>query len=266
MRSFDEMVAQLRDHQAELRREVEIATEKASRAERELLTAQRLASLGTLAAGIAHEINNPLGGMLNALRALEGADLPPEKRAEYAALLHSGLERIRGTVGRVLQISPRPGEMPLVPLAKLVEAARVLAEHRLKERGVDFSAAVSPPDLSLRGNAGELEQLFLNLFLNSLDAIAARASRSEGGYRGTLRVEARDRKAEVEVVVRDNGCGMKESLLSRALDPFYTTKEVGKGSGLGLSIVYAVVRGMGGKLEIWSREGEGFRVTMRFPK
>ena len=266
VRSFDEMVAKLRNHQGELRREVEIATEKASRVERELLTAQRLASLGTLAAGIAHEINNPLGGMLNALRALERQDLPLEKRAEYLELLHSGLERIRATVNRVLQISPRQGEPPLVPLAKPLDAARALAAHRFEELEVEFSAALVPQDVQLRGNQGELEQLFLNLFRNSLDAIAEQASRGEAGYRGALRVEVREEGPEVAVLVQDNGCGMKESLLSRALDPFYTTKEVGRGSGLGLFIVYAIVRGMGGRLDLLSRDGEGFRVTMRFPK
>lgn len=258
MRRFDEMIGKLRNHRSELRSEVEIATEKASRAERDLLTAQRLAALGTLAAGIAHEINNPLGGMLNAARALEKKDLSAEKRAEYLDIVLHGLERIRLTVSRVLQFTPRNPEVTQVSLAKAIAAAGALAAHRFVKQEIEIETRVEPGELAIRGNAGELEQLFLNLFLNSADAIGEKRG-------GRILVSARAAPEGIEIVVEDNGCGMKEELLARALDPFFSTKEVGKGSGLGLSIVFSIVRGMGGKLQLWSRPGEGFRVRMLFP-
>lgn len=263
--SFDEMVAKLRNHQGELKHEVEIATEKASKAERELLTAQRLAAMGTLAAGIAHEINNPLGGMMNAIRALEKKDLSVEKRAEYLEMVISGLERIRTTVSRVLLVSPRSGEKGRVAVNRAVQAAKMYVGHRLESENIQFSLQIPEALISVEGSAGEIEQLFINLFLNSIDAILAKRTQDLSFQGGLITVKVRQENGQVVISVEDDGCGMNPEMLARAIDPFFSTKDVGKGTGLGLSIVYSVIKGLGGSMELWSEVGKGFRVQFQLP-
>lgn len=264
MHSFDEMVFTLRNHQEELKKEVAIATEKAALAQHELFTAQRLAALGTLTAGIAHEINNPLGGMINAIRALDKKDLSPEKRAEYLELARSGLERIRNIVQRVLQATPRNKRRERVALRPAIEKAVEALRFRLEEEKVSIQIEAIPEQSVLNADPSELEQVFLNLFVNSLDAIASRRA-TEPVFHGRILVRVLESSPRLEVLVEDNGGGMKEEDLARSLDPFFTTKEVGKGSGLGLFLIYGIVQGMGGKLELQNRKGEGLSVKLEFP-
>jgi signal transduction histidine kinase len=281
-RTFNAMVGEVQGFSARLEREVEIATEKARSAEQSAMAERRLAATGKLAAGIAHEINNPLGGLINAVERLRRDDLPPAKRAEYLALLSGGLERIRDTVGKLLRLTPRPSQRSGVQVAVPVLDAISLVRHRAQRAGVAIAisdgvrtsdADPPPPELAaalaslprVTGDSNEIGQAVLNLLVNSLDALAG----AEPGH-GRIEVALScayepDLGPALLLDVRDNGPGVPTSELGKLLDLFYTTKQVGHGTGLGLALVHSVVKGHGGTLELDSAPGLGFHARIAFP-
>jgi signal transduction histidine kinase len=259
--AFNAMMAELGAYRKDLEAQVGSSVRKARSAEKTLVTAQRLAAMGTLAAGIAHDINNPLGGMINAVRALRRDELPPGKREEYLALVEEGLERVGHTVAKVLQftphrVAPRPSD-----LADVSDRALALARHRVEKAGIQVTVEMPAKGLPVFGDPYELQQVVLNLLVNAADAVAS--SRRGGEGRILLRGEARE--AEARLLVQDNGTGMTEEEAARAFDLFYTTKEVGEGTGLGLSIVHSIVESHGGRVELRSRKGEGTTVEVVLP-
>jgi signal transduction histidine kinase len=291
VRGFNAMAAQVEHFSASLEREVEVATDQARRAETAAMTQRRLAATGELAAGIAHEINNPLGGLLNAMERLERQDLTLERRKEYVALVRSGLGRIRETVGRLLRLTPRAPEVGQVYLAGPIGDALGLVRHRALLQSVRFVLADGhgaardafardgrPGEVSgegsdgdvagalalwrdlppVRGAANELGQAVLNLLVNALDALEARSS-------GEVRIELAEAPGVQRITVSDDGPGVDEETLARAADPFFTTKEQGRGTGLGLAIVHHVANAHGGRVLLWSRPGRGFRVELELP-
>jgi signal transduction histidine kinase len=270
VRRFNAMTGQVEHFNTSLEAEVRRQTEQAQRAQTAAMTQRRLAAMGELAAGIAHEINNPLGGLSNAVERLQRGDLDPQKRARYLELLQSGLERIRRTVGQLLRFTPRTASPAPVNLSELVEDALALVRHRAlrqdvsmalhDERGTHPNGSVAAQPLVL-GEAHELGQAVLNLLVNALDALEEQ--RPGGGGRIDVRLARED--AEVLIEVRDDGPGVSDEHLPRIADLFYTTKAPGKGTGLGLGIVHQVVARHGGRVELRSKPGEGFCASMVLP-
>ena len=255
LRAFNQMTAEVRGYHGELERRVADATARVKATERNLVLAQRLAAMGTLAAGIAHEVNNPLGGMLNAARRLHG-DVPAGRARTYVELLTDGLQRIEQTVRKVLQFTPRSVHPAPVDLRDLVRRAVDLARHRLDKQGITFVEAL-PEDLpTVEGEANELTQVFLNLLINAVDATPTGGRIPLAGRRG---------ERGVEVDVADTGSGMDEATLARCFDLFFTTKAQGEGTGLGLAIVHHIVTAHGGTIELASAPGKGTTVHLRFP-
>jgi len=268
--AFNAMAVQVEGHREELRREVEAAVEETQRRERALVLSARLASIGTLAAGIAHEINNPIGGMQNAvLRLLEDEDRSARDR-RYLELVRDGLERVRRIARRVLDFSPKTLQPAPFAVRDAVEEARALVEHRLGQAHVAFEVDLPPTLPVVLGDRHELQQVFLNLFLNSVDALEA--GHTEGGRisvsgRVVDRGPSEDRPAGefLRLSVRDNGPGMDEALLDRVLDPFFSDKGRPDASGLGMFIAYNIVESHGGTLELHSRPGQGFETVLTLP-
>lgn len=274
VRAFNTMAAQVEGFNATLAHEVERATEQARAAEVAAMTQRRLAATGELAAGIAHEINNPLGGMLNALEVLGRDDLPPERRRAYLDLLRGGLERIQGTVGGVLRLAPRETRTEPIDLAEPLGDALGLVRHRARTLGVRLvlEGAGGPRELGeagalepwrglprVRGQANELGQAVLNLLVNALDSVE-----EAGGQE--VRVGL-DRAGEnLHLWILDDGVGMDPELLPRAADLFFTTKDAGRGTGLGLAIAHNVIGGHGGTVRLANRPGGGFRVDIELPR
>jgi signal transduction histidine kinase len=269
IRQWNAMAATVQGFNETLAREVARATEQARTAEAAAMTQRRLAATGELAAGVAHEINNPLGGLLNATEALARENLPAGKREQYLGLLSSGLERIQATVGRLLRLAPRNARPQPTSLAQPIADAVGLVQHRAAGQGVAIEITCEgraddaldrvralPPVL---GEGNELAQAVLNLLVNSLDALEARP----GG--GRIGIEVRREGQELVLAVVDDGPGVSEEDLPRIADAFYTTKEIGKGTGLGLAIVHNVATSHGGRVEMRSRPGAGFRAEIHLP-
>ncbi len=255
--SFNSMLRDVRDYHQHLEERVEEATEKIRATERGLVVAQRLAATGKLAAGIAHEINNPLGGMINIAHNLIHKDLDREKRREYAELLQDGLERIRATVGKMLPFSFREAKPQIVDLRRVLRQSRELIRYRTEREGVSVVERFPDRELRVFGDPHELHQVYLNIFINALDAM------SDAG--GEISVEAEVASGWITTIVRDTGCGMTPEQIENAFDLFYTTKGAGEGSGLGLAIAHNIVENHGGSIAIRSAPPEGTSVEIRFP-
>jgi signal transduction histidine kinase len=264
---------------ARLADEVRVATSAARTAEQAAMTQRRLAAMGEFAAGIAHEINNPLGGLLNAVEVIGKPETPPEKHSRYVALVQGGLERIRDTVGQLLRFTPRETTAVQVDLAEVALDSIALVNHRASGLGIDVaflmdSVQIEPSQTSpimgrvvVFGARNELGQAMLNLLGNAIDALEeaqGNGDRGSANDRIELRLSLSGESAPT-VVVSDNGPGVTREQVERVADMFFTTKEVGRGTGLGLSIVHSIVAAHEGRVFIESEPGQGFHVRLEFP-
>jgi signal transduction histidine kinase len=263
VRSFNEMTSTVESFNQRLSEEVQIATDKARAAEAAAMRERRLAAMGELAAGIAHEINNPLGGLQNAVEDLRKPELPAARRAQYLDLLGRGLARIGETVHRLRRFTPRESPLETVDLLAVVQDALELVAHRARRLGVQLVLAPGPAPALLSGWPNDVGQAVLNLLVNALDALEEGGTRDPRGPRIELALTSAS--DGVHLTVRDNGPGVESEALQRVGDLFYTTKEVGRGTGLGLSLVHSAMKRHGGSLQLASERGRFFQAELRFP-
>jgi len=256
--SFNHMAGEVHEYQGHLEQRVLDALARAKAAEGHLFVAQRLAATGTLAAGIAHEINNPLGGIANAVLRLREGGLSPAKSEEYFRIVLDGLDRIAKIVQRVLDFTPRETDPMPVDCAEVCRRAADLALHRAELRGIRLEVKAEGAVRGVVGDPQELIQAVLNLVLNGIDAIPEKAP-------GTIVLSAWVERGLAILEVADDGTGMDEETRRRCVDMFYTTKPAGKGYGLGLAAVQHIATDHGGELEIDSEPGKGTRVRLRIP-
>lgn len=232
---------------------------------RQMVEAGRLAAVGELAAGIAHEINNPVAimieeaGWVGDLLTDEAPPMPSRGEIDRALdqVVTQG-RRCKDITHKLLsfarQTDPR---VTRVQLPELVREVVELSMQRAKYGHVDFSLNLDPDLPPVAASVSELQQVFLNLVNNSIQAMEA-----DGGK---LSIACGRQGGEAVVVVEDTGPGIPAANLARIFDPFFTTKPVGKGSGLGLSICYGIIHQMGGNIEVESTVGMGTRFTVRLP-
>jgi signal transduction histidine kinase len=264
--AFNDMMQRLQDLYTDLARQV-------NERSRELVRSERLASVGFLAAGVAHEINNPLASIAFCSEALEArlAELLRGGRrtddyevfAKYLKMIQEEAFRCKNITERLLAFS-RSGERrrEMVDLGQLVQAALDVTQHLQNARGkrIDFAVAADRsgvPRVTAPVNAEEIKQVLLNLIVNALDSM------DEGGVL-TLRLAQRNGMAEL--TVRDTGCGMTQEVLENIFEPFFTRSRTGKGTGLGLTISHRIISQHGGDLEAASDGPDrGSTFTVRLP-
>lgn len=234
----------------------------------QLSIAHRAVALGTLSAGIAHEINNPLSWMMTNLQMaqdeLRRGAMGGRRTPEQEGLLHTlddalqGGRRVMAIVRDLKTMSREGGDHGVADVHAALDLACRIASRQIEARARLVRDYGHVP--SVRGSAGRLGQVFLNLLTNAVQAIPE-------GQREVHRVTLRTRQRDdtVEVIVRDTGKGIPASVLPHIFDPFYTTKSKDDGTGLGLSITRSVIAGMGGTIEVESREGEGATFILRLP-
>jgi PAS domain S-box-containing protein len=231
----------------------------------QLVISERLASLGRLAAGVAHEINNPLAYLSLSLeriaRATTQANPSPTVLAEIAAAAadaRDGADRVRGVTRSLGALSRNDeGAMRTIDVHHVLDGAIRLAANNLRHRGTVVTKYAAAR--GVRGNELRLGQVFINLLVNASDAL-----REEAPDDNQIIVRTFDEGDHVIVTVRDNGVGMSPDVRSRIFEPFFTTKAVGEGTGLGLSISHSIVSGFGGEISVESELGRGtsFRVSL----
>lgn len=225
--------------------------------ERRLIQSDKLTSIGVLAAGVAHEVNTPLAVISSYSQMLAKQLADDERKAGILDKIAKQTFRASEIVNSLLNFSRTSSTTyTSTDLNKVIEETLVLIGPQLEKARVQVHRELEPHLPPIRGNAGKLQQVFLNLMLNARDAM------SQGGE---LRVATRFDATAVQVSVSDTGHGIPPDTLSRIFDPFYTTKSSGKGTGLGLSISYGIVREHGGIIEVSSRVGEGTTFLMEFP-
>jgi signal transduction histidine kinase len=230
--------------------------EELQKAQKQLLQSEKLATIGQMAAGIAHELNTPLTYIMGNLELLELQDLTPAQR-EMLTSIARGAERIRALAQRLLAFS-RPGREEMVPLVvnDVVERSLELCQYQMASGRVSVVRELAADLPKVMGVSNQLEMALINLVVNAVHAMGEKG--------GTLTVGTRLRGGEVEVSVTDQGPGIPERIRGTIFEPFVTTKPEGKGTGLGLSTVLMVVERHNGHIDFISAEGRGttFRVTL----
>jgi two-component system NtrC family sensor kinase len=225
--------------------------------ERRLVQADKLSSIGLLAAGVAHEVNTPLAVISTYAQMLAKQVAGDEQKSRILEKIARQTFRASEIVNSLLNFSRNPTtELTEVQLNRVIQETLSLLEHQMKKAGIEVRAKLDSGIEPVKGNPGKLQQVFLNLFLNARDAMASG---------GVLEVVTRPTDAGVAVDVTDTGHGIAPEHLSRIYDPFFTTKSATRGTGLGLSVTYGIIQEHGGAIEAISRKGEGTCFHLEFP-
>lgn len=237
--------------------EIEETRNREAKRRAQLAHTEKMAAVGTLAAGVAHEVNNPLGGILTCIETMRDEPDDAELRERYLDLIRSGIERIEHTVSNLLDFS-RTREVRLEPTSLNHHLQRVgeLVGYQLRKNGVEVVFDLAPQDAIVLADHFGMEQLLLNLVLNAIQAMP------EGG---TLTLRSKCFADRVVVEVADTGVGIRPDIRDRIFDPFFTTREVGQGTGLGLSVSYGIAEAHGGVILVDSELGKGSRFTVVLP-
>ncbi len=250
----------------ELERKVETRTSELESAREQLYRSERLASLGRLAASVAHEINNPISGVLNlsrlVLRLIDSGGIPPDRIEEVRGYLSQVTEetaRIGRIVSDLLSFArqTRPRIEP-TDLADLARRTLSLLSLKLRMRGIEAVLDASPGVPRVACDAGQVEQVLINLVMNAAEA-------SPDGATVQVRLLNEALEGFVTLEVADSGTGIPPEHLARIFDPFFTTKEDGKGVGLGLAVAYGIVESHGGTIDVRSQAGRGTTFRVRLP-
>ncbi len=250
----------LLQHLQEHARKLEAALEERKRVESELIQSEKLAGIGTLAAGIAHEISSPLFGILGLAEAiLDEEDI--ELTHQYAREIVDYSKQIKEIVQELSAYSRTARHESLVPvsIARIVEDA-VRMVIRSKRTDPSWVQVEVPSDLSLVARPSEIQQIVVNLVKNAVEAVEACKDRNP-----LVRVSGMRDEGDIVLQVTDTGHGIAPEQVEQVFDPFFTTKEVGKGTGLGLHIVYRIVTKYGGTIHVDTEENRGTTFTLRFP-
>jgi signal transduction histidine kinase len=225
--------------------------------EEQLQISEKMASIGLLAAGVAHEVNTPLTGISSFTQMLLESAQPDDPSTHVLEKIERQTFRAAKIVNGLLNLA-RPAQVDSGPcdINAVVNDVLSLLEHQFRTGSIQLRKELAAVPPVVQGIEHKLQQVFLNLFLNARDAMP------KGGW---LTIVTRSERAGAVVEVADTGSGIPAEQLSRIYDPFFTTKEIGKGTGLGLSITYGIVQEHGGSIACDSQVGQGTRFSIRLP-
>lgn len=215
---------------------------------------EKMASLGILTAGIAHEINNPLGGMLNCVKAMKENPDNIELHKRYLPLIDKGLRQIEHIMKQLLNFGrTKPLQLGEVDIKQLIDECVELLSFKLKDITLNVNVTVSK-HYSL--NAEAFRQIIINIGLNAIQAMPSG---------GKLDIFVKQKEDDLYLIIKDTGMGIAQDTLNHIFDPFFTTKDVGEGTGLGLAVTYSLTQQLKGDINVESEEGVGTAFTIRFP-
>ncbi len=248
---FDGIITNITEHK-------QLEAEKAELEERAQITS-RLASLGQLATGLAHEINNPLTAVVNCSYVLMQKDLPEDVGKNLKTIYH-GAQRAADIVGRLLAFArQQEPERTYTDVNKLVEAAIALRAYEMEAANIKVITRLATDLPRTMADAGQFQQVFLNIILNA----EVEMRLAHGGRKLMVKTERAD--DGIRVSFKDDGPGIAREYLARIFDPFFTTREVGQGTGLGLTLCHRIVTEHGGRIYARSRSGKGATIIVELP-
>jgi signal transduction histidine kinase len=301
--ALNAMLQRLAENKEELRQHItslEQANLELQRAQQEVIFSEKLASVGRLAAGIAHEIGNPIGIVLGYLELLQRKDTGEDERLELVGRMGNEIQRVNQTIRQLLDFSrPSSSEREAISVHPLIRETLDVLDHQLRQKDIEVVLQLDAQADTVFANADQLKQVFLNLMVNAADAMEGTSDRPQGGelhvrtrtsdeeslfqersaikplrrrtdpatadYSHLRRSRVTGGESWLQIQFADTGVGIPKEHQKRVFDPFYTTKEVGKGTGLGLSVSIQIIETLGGRMDLSSNPGEETRVTIRLP-
>ena len=282
---------------------LETANLELKKAQEEIIRAEKLASVGRLSAGIAHEIGNPIGIVMGYLDLLKQKDIPETERKEYIRRTEAEIERINTIIRQLLEISrPSNAGLKVVSVHDLIDDIAQVLDVQPLMSNIELECRLEAQNDRVLADSNPLRQVFLNLIINAADAVSSENNafnaklliqssligetpEYEDDYEydheddaGAIEnpansrpracnqeTQPQDQQKHLKIMFIDNGPGISEENIGNIFDPFYTTKDPGKGTGLGLSVSFMIIEGFGGKLTVSSEIGEGTTMTVLLP-
>ncbi len=241
------------------------------KSEEQLIQASKMATLGEMSAGVAHELNQPLSVIKTSASFLtkkinKREQVSPEILQELAEEMDSQVDRASQIINHLRQFGRKTDIRKVnVQLNDCIEGTFTVLGRQLEVHGIKVELQLDEALPPIKGDRNRLEQVFLNLIMNARDAMDEKEELAGQDIEKILRISSRAEGDEVVVTIADTGLGMSEAVKDRIFEPFFTTKPVGKGTGLGLSISFGIVRDYDGVIEMQSKEGHGTTFTLRFP-
>ncbi len=267
-RSLRAMLKRLDENKRELRATIsslETANRKLTEAQDEMIRSEKLASVGRLATGIAHEIGNPIGIILGYLDLLKGEGVKRADQVDFLNRVASEITRINGILRELLDFA-RPSVMEHKPIDmhQLIEETVAMLRPQPMMDDLQIDLQLKAEKTLVLGDGDKLKQVFLNIVINAADAMSFAENESVSAEK-RLTVSTKDGEGTFVLTVSDTGTGIPPSDMGAIFDPFFTTKDPGKGTGLGLSVCFTIIEGLGGTIEVESDAGEGTTVTIELP-
>ncbi|MBI4697412.1 MAG: HAMP domain-containing protein [Nitrospirae bacterium] len=244
-----------------LEAEITKKTEEIQKTHLQLVQTEKLASLGRMAAGVAHEINNPLTGVVTFAYLIKKRVPPDSLEAEDLNVIIEQAERCAKIIKNLLTFArATPSEKGDLNISEVLRRTIHMVENQAKFLNIKFDVRLEDTPFIVLGDVSQFQQIFLNMMINAADAM---------NERGTITISTRkttvDKKPFVEIEFTDTGSGIPEEIMGKLFEPFFTTKPVGKGTGLGLSVSHGIVKHFGGQIDVKSTIGKGTSFFVKLP-
>ncbi len=259
LEKLDENKRELKSHIISL----EEANNNLKSAQNEIIRSEKLASVGRLAAGIAHEIGNPIGIILGYIDLLQKGGLKPDEEKDFLERVESEISRVNVIIRQLLDFSrSSSGLIEKCSLHELIKNSVNMLAPKFKKMDFDILFELNAEKDDITADKNKLQQLFLNILMNSIDALEEVVSKIENPG---ITVKSESSETHIKICFTDKGPGIPGNELGRIFDPFFTTKEPGRGTGLGLSVCYRIVEELNGNIEAVSRPGTGAKIIIVLP-
>jgi two-component system NtrC family sensor kinase len=274
-KALNRMLKRISDDKKKLHstvRSLEEANCELKKAQNDMISAEKFATVGRLSSGMAHEIGNPIGIVLGYLELLKQEEISEKEKKEFIGRAENEINRINIIIKQLLDFSrPSNGGFKAVSVHEIIEDVADVLKFQPMMLNIELALSLLAEKHRVMANPNQLRQVFLNLILNAADAIFS----AENNFNGKITIKSElavdsDIDGSVpwpalKITCCDNGPGISEKNLDKIFDPFFTTKEPGKGTGLGLWVCFMIVEAAGGKIRATSQEGEGTRITVCLP-
>jgi signal transduction histidine kinase len=265
-RSLSYMLKRLEDNKQELKNHIsslQKANVELKQAQDEIIRSEKLASVGRLAAGIAHEIGNPIGIILGYLDLIRKGNVTEGEKTDFLNRVESEISRVKTIITQLLDYSrPSKSRQGIIYIHEIIKLTIDMLKPQPMMDNIDIVMDLKAETDSVFVDSNQIQQVFINIIMNAADVLAENEIEGRGKI---LHISSCSSGHEIEIRFRDNGTGIEKDELGHIFDPFYTTKEPGRGTGLGLSVSYRIIEEQGGTIRAESVKGEGMTIIIKLP-